>query len=156
MSLNLNASSHSTLPSAYIDAVNDARFVRTFGIIALLGSILIFIGGAVAIGVGLAVLGFGSGRYYRVLGLAVIILGILGFLLGPFRIIASIVLGAGVVWKGQEVLKTLAREGKDDSDWQATRGRALTGMVLSVLGILISLGWLGLLLLAFLAGGYQG
>ncbi|MEJ7578795.1 MAG: hypothetical protein WKF74_17500 [Pyrinomonadaceae bacterium] len=103
MSLNLNASS----PSDYIDAVNDARFVRTFGIIALVGSILIFIGGAVAIGIGLAVMGFGNGRYYRTLGLAVVILAILGFL-EPFRIIASIGLAAGVAWKGKNILNTLA------------------------------------------------
>jgi hypothetical protein len=147
MSLNLNASA----PSAYIEAVNDARFVRTFGIIALVGSILIFIGGAVAIGVGLAVMGFGSGRYYRVLGLAVVILGILAFILSPFRIVASIVLGAGVAWKGKKILDTLALEGKEDSDWQATRKRATTGIVLSVIGIIISVGWLALLLIGLAA-----
>jgi hypothetical protein len=144
MSLNLNA----TAPSAYIEAVNDARFVRTFGIIALVGSILIFIGGAVAIGVGLAVMGFGSGRYYRVLGLAVVILGILAFILSPFRIVASIVLGAGVAWKGKKILDTLALEGKEDSDWQATRKRAITGIVLSLVGIVISFAWLGLTVIA--------
>jgi hypothetical protein len=149
MSLNLNAAT----PSAYIEAVNDARFVRTFGIIALLGSILIFIGGAVAIGVGLAVMGFGSGRYYRALGLAVVILGVLGFILGPFRIIASIVLGAGVAWKGKKILDTLAQEGKDDADWQVTRKRAITGIVLSVIGILISFGWLGLILIGLIVRG---
>ena len=144
MSLNLNA----TAPSAYIEAVNDARFVRTFGIIALVGSILIFIGGAVAIGVGLAVMGFGSGRYYRALGLAVVILGILAFILSPFRIVASIVLGAGVAWKGKKILDTLAVEGKEDSDWQATRKRAITGIVLSLIGIVISFAWLGLTMIA--------
>lgn len=140
MSLNLNAAA----PSAYLDAVNDARFVRTFGIIALGGSILIFIGGAVAIGVGLAIMGFGSSRYYRLLGLTVAILGILSFILGPFRIVASIVLGAGVAWKGKKILNVLAQEGKDDADWQQTRKRALTGIVLSAIGILISFGWLAL------------
>ena len=146
MSLNLNASA----PSAYIEAVNDARFVRTFGIIALVGSILIFIGGAVAIGVGLAVMGFGSGRYYRILGLTVVILGILAFIFSPFRIVASIVLGAGVVWKGKKILDTLAHEGKEDSDWQETRKRATAGIVLSVIGIVISFGWLGLTLIALI------
>ena len=149
MSLNLNAAT----PSAYIEAVNDARFVRTFGLIALLGSILIFIGGAVAIGVGLAIMGFGSSRYYRVLGLAVVILGILGFVLAPFRIIASIVLGAGVAWKGKNILNTLAVEGKEDADWQVTRKRAITGIVLCVIGILISFGWLGLLLIGLMVRG---
>ncbi len=146
MSLNLNASA----PSASIEAVNDARFVRTFGIIALVGSILIFIGGAVAIGVGLAVMGFGSGRYYRTLGLTVVILGILAFILSPFRIVASIVLGAGVAWKGKKILDTLAHEGKEDSDWQETRKRATTGIVLSVIGIVISFAWLGLTLIALM------
>ena len=148
MSLNLNASP----PSAYLDAVNDARFVRTFGIIALLGSILIFVGGAVAIGVALAVMGFGTGRYYRGLGLAVVILAILGFFLWPVRIIASIVLAAGVAWKGKTILDTLALEGKDDADWQVTRKRAITGIVLSVIGVLFSFAWLGLGLIGLIAG----
>ena len=140
MSLNLNASS----PSAYIDAVNDSRFVRTFGVIALLGSIFIFIGGGVAIGIGLAVMGFGSGRYYRTLGFAVVVLAILGFFLEPFRIIASILLAAGVAWKGKTVLSTLALEGKEDADWHVTRKRAITGIVLCTVGLVISLAWLGL------------
>jgi len=149
MSLNLNA----TAPSAYIEAVNDARFVRSFGIIALIGSILIFIGGAVAIGVGLAVMGFGSGRYYRVLGLAVVILGILAFIFSPFRIVASIVLGAGVAWKGKTILNVLALEGKEDPDWEVTRKRAITGIILSIIGIVVSFAWLGLSLVALRTNG---
>ena len=147
MSLNLNAPQ----ASAYIDAVNDARFVRTFGMIALVGSILIFIGGAIAIGIGLAVMGFGSGRYYRTLGLTVVILGILSFFLGPLSIVGSIVLAAGVALKGKTVLNTLAREGKDDPDWQITRKRAITGIVLSVIGIVCSFAWLGLFLIGLAA-----
>lgn len=150
MSLSLNASSTA---SPYNDAVNDARFVRTFGIITLLGSILIFVGGAVAIGVGLAVMGFGGKRYYRGLGLAVVILAILGFFLWPFRIFASIVLGAGVLWNGKNILDILRVEGKDDADWGVTRKRAITGMVLSVIGILFAFGWLVIILLGLLAGG---
>lgn len=149
MSLNLNAAP----PSLYIDAVNDARFVRTFGIITLIGSILVFIGGAVAIGVGLAVMGFGSGRYYRILGLAVVILGILAFVLSPFRIIATIVLGAGVAWKGAGLLRLLAVEGREDADWKVTKTRAWTGIVLSGIGILISFMWLGLTVVTIAALG---
>jgi hypothetical protein len=147
MSLNLNAPS----PSAYIDAVNDARFVRTFGIIALLGSIFIFIGGGVAIGIGLAVMGFGSGRYYRTLGLAVVILAILGFFFEPFRIVASMLLAAGVAWKGKTILNTLALEGKDDADWEVTRKRAITGIVPSIIGVVISFAWLCLSLIGLFA-----
>lgn len=148
MSLNLNASS---TPSAYIEAVNDARFVRTFGIITLVGSILIFVGGAVAIGVGLAVMGFGGKRYYRGLGLAVVVLAILSLFFWPFRIAASVVLGAGVVWNGKTILSTLEAEGKDDADWAVTRKRAITGMILSVLGIMIAFLWFGLILIGSFA-----
>jgi hypothetical protein len=65
MSLNLNptptrpSSSYHTSPT-YTEAVNDAQLVRTFSIVALIGSVLIFIGGAVAIGVGVAVIGLGG------------------------------------------------------------------------------------------------
>jgi len=143
MSLNLSGSA----PSPYINAVNDARFVRTFGIIALLGSIFFFIGGAVAIGVGLAVSGFGSGYYYRTLRLTVVVLAILGMVLDGFGFSAPIVLAAGVAWKGKTIFERLALEGKDDPDWEVTRKRAQTGMILSGIGILISFGWLGLFLI---------
>lgn len=155
MSLNLNeripteSSAYCTSP-AYTDAVNDAQLVRTFSIIALVGSVLIFIGGAIAVGVGLAVMSFGGKRYYRVLGLIVVILSAGSFLLPLLRILASIVLCAGVAWKSANVLGTLAAEGKGDPDWQATKQRALLGVVLSGLGILISAAWLVL----FLAGSF--
>src|ERR1044072_5902003 len=123
MSLNLNqdpsrpTSSYYTSPT-YTEAVNDAQLLRTFSIVALIGSILIFIGGAVAIGVGAAVIGLGGSRYYRILGLAIIVLAVLSFFVSPLRIIASSVLAGGVMWKGMEVLGTLAVEGKGDPDWQ--------------------------------------
>jgi len=144
--MSLNLTSSASAPSPYIDAVNDARFVLTFGLIALLGSIFIFIGGGVTIGIGLAVSAFGSGRYYRVLGLSVVVLAILGFLFDPFQLFASTLLAVGVAWKGKTILDTLASEGKDDPDWHPTRKRAVTGMILSAIGVLITLGWLGLFL----------
>lgn len=147
MSLNLNESkptgggAYNTSP-AYTEAVNDAQVVRTFSFIALAGSVFIFIGGLLAVGVGIAVMSFGGKRYYRVLGLAVVILSLLSFLVPVFRLIASAVLCAGVTWKAMAILGVLAGEGKDDPDWKATRGRAILGAVLSGLGILISGGWL--------------
>jgi hypothetical protein len=146
MSLNLNpppsrqSSAYHTSP-AYTEAVNDAQLLRTFSIVSLVGSILIFIGGAVAIGVGVAVIGLGGTRYWRALGIAVIALSVLSFVVGPFRIIASSAMAGGVLWKGIEVLGTLAREGKDDPDWQATRKRAITGVVLSGLALAANAVW---------------
>jgi hypothetical protein len=152
MSLNLNegkpagASPYCTSP-AYTEAVNDAQVVRTFSFIALAGSALIFIGGVIAVGVGAAVMGFGGKRYYRILGLAVVILSVVSFFVPVLRIVASVVLCAGVAWKAGDILATLSAEGKDDPDWQTTRGRAILGAVLSGIGILISAGWLTLFLI---------
>jgi hypothetical protein len=154
MSLNLNdrvpikSTNYDTSPT-YTDAVNDSRFVRTFGMISLVGSIiLIFLGGAVAIGIGLAVLGFGSTRYYRLLGLAVVVLGALGILLSPLKLVATIVLSVGIAVKAMGVLKTLASEGKGDPDWGETRTRALTGLGLSAAGFVVS----GILLILSVIG----
>src|SRR5213083_2958370 len=108
MSLNLTHQTPSSSSTYYFsrsfnDAVNDAQFVRTFGIAALVGSIIS--GGFpwIAFG-GLAVFGFGQTRYYRVLGLAIWIVFIVGIQVVPLRAIASVVLAAGVIWKGAEIL----------------------------------------------------
>src|SRR5258706_9629683 len=104
MSLNLTdqtppSSSTYYISPAFNDAVNDAQFVRTFGIAALVCSILSLIRPEIAIGVGLAVLGFGKTRYHRILGLTVVIVSIGGILLAPLRVLGSVVLAAGVIWK---------------------------------------------------------
>ena len=152
MSLNLNptssgqSSSYHTSP-AYTQAVNDAQLIRTFSIIALIGSLLLFIGGAVAIGVGVAVIGLGGTKYFRALGIAVIVLSVLSFIIGPFRIIASFVMAGGILWKGIEVLGILAVEGKGDPDWQATRQRAITGIVLTGIALAANAVWMTVILM---------
>ena len=153
MSLNLNepplratSSAYYTSPT-YTDAVNDAQFVRTFGIVALVGSLLIVISGAVAIGIGLAVMGFGTTRYYRILGLAVVALGIISYFVSLFSIIGAAALAAGVAWKGTDVLGVLASEGQGDPDWQITRNRATLGIILSGSALLVSAAWLVLIFL---------
>ena len=153
MSLNLNetaprqSSAYNTSP-AYTEAVNDAQLIRTFSMVALAGSILIFIGGAVAIGVGVAVIGLGGTRYWRALGIVVIVLSVLSFVLAPFRVIASAVMAAGVLWKGMGVLGTLAGESKDDPDWDTTRKRAIAGIILSGVALAINAVWLILSLIS--------
>jgi hypothetical protein len=161
MSLNLNpnpspsTSAYYTSPT-FTEAVNDAQLVRTFSIVALAGSILIFIGGAVAIGIGLAVIGLGGTRYYRFLGLAVIVLGVLGFLIGPFRIIASSVLAGGVIWKAIGVLGVLQTEGKGDPDWEATRRQAITAMVVSGIALVVNAIWLTIMLIGLFMMSQKG
>lgn len=146
MSLNLAdrtppSSSAYHISPAFNDAVNDAQFVRTFGIAALVCSILTLFLPALAIGVGLAVLGFGKTPYYRVLGLAVIIVSIAAVVFSPLRMLGSVVLAAGVGWKGGDILGILSKEGKGDPDWQTTRNRAIVGMIFCGAGILVSAVW---------------
>ena len=153
MSLNLNdrppnsSSTYYTSPT-YTEAANDSQFVRTFGIIALIGSALIFCGGAVAIGVGLAVIGFGNKLYYRLLGGAVIAIALLSFLFRPLGFLAPIVLCLGVGYKGIEVLGVLAKEGKGDPDWQEIRSRTVLGVSLCGVGIVVSAVWLTIFLIS--------
>lgn len=155
MSLNLNeklpakGSAYYTSTS-YTDAVNDAQIVRTFSFIALAGSVLIFIGGFIAVGVGIAVMVFGGKRYYRILGLAVALLSLGSYGLPVLRIIASAALCAGVCWRAMQILSTLAAEGKGDPDWQSTRNRALLALALTCVGLVISAIWL----LLFIIGSF--
>lgn len=150
MSLNLNektqttSSVYNTSPS-YVDAVNDAQFVRTFGILAgvlgLLSPIVLFLfwlSRAAAIGIGVAVMRFGNTKYYRILGIVVCILGFV------FMPLALLVLSLGIGIKGILVLSTLSSEGKGDPDWLTARNQALTGVIASALGIV--LGTVGLVL----------
>ena len=154
MSLNLNdraaSGSAYSMSQAFTDAVNDSRFVRTFGAVAILGSIFLFIMAGVEIGIGLAVMGFGSTRYYRVLGLTVVVLAIAGILFGPIAFLGPLALSGGVGLKALGVLQALATEGKGDPDWRDTRNRAIAGLIFSVIAFLIAGLWIILLSIASL------
>jgi hypothetical protein len=152
--MGLNLSDRSASPSAYTtsqaftDAVNDSRFVRTFGVVATIGSIFLFVFPSVEIGIGLAVMGFGSTRYYRVLGLAVVILAVGGVLFGPIAFLAPVALSAGVGLKAIGVLQTLAAEGKGDPDLPETRNRAVVGLILGGIAFIIAGLWIALILVS--------
>ena len=134
--------------AAFNEAVNDAQFVRTFGVVALVGSLLTFVSGAIAIGLGLAVLGFGYGRFFKVLGGTVIALGVASIFVRALGPIGSLALSAGVMWKASQVLKVLGREGKDDPDWPKAHQRGIIGVVTSGIGALVSVVWACLIGLA--------
>lgn len=154
MSLNLNervpnvASGYCTTQS-YTDAVNDAQFVRTFGllvgILGLATPIVLVLEGwmrGATIGMGFAVTGFGKSTYYRVLGITV---AVLGFLMMPLGLM---VLSLGICGKGLMILKTLSAEGKGDPDWDETHKRALFGSIASALGFVISMCWIGIFIIS--------
>ena len=76
MSLNLNQkaatpSGRYYISVTYTEAVNDAQFVRLFGMAVLGASVVGIIFGPVHIGIALAILSFGSTKYYRGLGIAI-------------------------------------------------------------------------------------
>ncbi len=127
--------------SPYIQAVNDARLVRMFGAIALIGS-FVLCGPAVMIGVGAAVLGLGGTRYFRTLGITVAVLGGAGLIFSPLLALAAIALAGGILFAGIKVVNVLATEGKEDEDWAVTRQRAVTGIALSIAALVIGLIWL--------------
>jgi len=153
MSLNLNERAPNVVSGyctseSYTDAVNDAQFVRTFGIlVGILGLatpiVFVFEGWMIGatIGMGFAVTGFGKSTYYRVLGITV---AILGFLMMPLGLL---VLSLGISAKGLMVLKTLSVEGKGDPDWDETHKRALFGTIASALGFVISVCWVGVFII---------
>ena len=99
------------------------------------------------IGVGVAVLGFGSTKYFRLLGITVAVLGGLRLLFRPVAALAALVLGVGIILKGREILKVLEKEGRDDSDWEATRKRTNVGLITSAIACLIGLFWLSIFIL---------
>ena len=149
MSLNLSPQeSRYTASAAFNDAFNDAQFVRTFGIIALVGSFLGFVGGAIAIGLGIAVLGFGSGRYFKILGGTVAVIRGLSFLFQPLAFLGSLILAVGIAWKALSIRQVLQKEGVTDPDWPTANNRALIGVVTSGIGAFISLIWILMALLA--------
>lgn len=139
--------------AAYIEAVNAARFVKGFGITALVyalttGCGIGLLGGGIGVGVGLFILRYDSAKYYKYLGIAVIILAIVGAPIPLGFFVCPIVLAGAVLWKGIEILRLLSREGQSDEDWPVTRKRALTGAITSGAGIVLSLGFLLLSLAA--------
>lgn len=136
--------SYQNQPTTYTDAVNHARFVKSFGITALVYALttvlgMPVLGGGIGVGVGLFILRYDTGNYYRYLGIAIIVLSIAGALL-PFGVfLGPLILSSAVLWKGVEVLRVLSREGRDDDDWPVTRKRAIIGSVTSGIGIAITI-----------------
>lgn len=142
--LGLTDSNHATassqLPSAYLEAVNTARFVKGFGITALVFSILLFLGlnvlsAGVGLGVGLFILRYDNQTFYRVLGIIVIIAA----LLLPINSLSPAILSAAVLWRGWQTLRILSNVGKEDEDWPISRKRALTGTISAGIGLALSI-----------------
>lgn len=161
--LNLFTSDENVYPDSiklspqYLEAVNASRFVKGFGITALVYSLLLYsginlLGAGIGVGTGLFILRYDRQKFYRVLGIIVMVIAILL----PITFISPVILSAGVLWKGWRTLRTLGREGQSDDDWQVSKQRALIGTITSGAGLIFSLLFLSFAMIGFLLIALQG
>ncbi|MEW6735638.1 MAG: ankyrin repeat domain-containing protein [Acidobacteriota bacterium] len=108
---------------AFINAVNEVRYLRTFGIGALISSGLMLFS---------AILGFDLGA------------------IGARIFLAIVVTSIAILCKGGLIFKLLRKEGQGDPDWLTVRKRATTAMVTGGTALFLSLGW-GLVVIANLS-----
>src|SRR5215475_1664875 len=124
----------------YSQAINDSRFVKGFGLTALVYALisvlgLTLLGGGIGVGVGLFISRYDSAKYYRILGIVVIVFAILGSVI-PF--LGTGVLSGAILGKGIQVMSVLSKVEKKDEEWQTGRKRALIGTVAGGAGLGIS------------------
>lgn len=145
---------------SFNEALRASRFVKGFGITALIYSIvsmsgLNLLGGGIGGGIGLFIFRYDDARYYRVLGTILMIFAFVGFLFIPFLGfgIGSGVLSGAVLAKGIKALNVLSKEGRHSKQWPASWRQALIGTVAAGIGLVISI---GLLILAGLSILFNG
>ena len=124
----------------YSQAINDSRFVKGFGLTAFvyaLISVLGFtlLGGGIGVGVGLFIARYDSAKYYRILGIVVIVFALIGSMI-PF--LGASVLSGAILGKGIQVVSILSKVENKDEEWQTGRKRALIGTIASGAGLGIS------------------
>ena len=127
----------------YSQAINDSRFVKGFGLAALVYALVSVSGalaGGVGIGIGLFIARYDSAKYYRILGTVVIVFAIIGsVIIGSWvPSLGAGVLSGAIVGKGIQVMSILSRIENKDEEWQTGRKRALIGTAASGAGLGIS------------------
>ena len=124
------------------------EFVSLFGVISLVGSILInlffCIGPGILVGLGLVILKYASESYYKRLGYSMFALAAAATALFLFPIWQLIVLMAGILLlsfsiflKAHRLHRQLAAAGRDDPDWRKTYDRATLAMATGGLAMFI-------------------
>jgi hypothetical protein len=146
------ASAHYSSPS-FNEAVNASRFVKGFGITGLIYSLVGLVGvpllgGGIGVGVSLFIMRYDQAKYYRILGIVVMVFAIVGAFI-PF--LGSTVLSGAILGKGIQVLSVLEKEGRNDEEWTPSRRRAIIGTIASGVGLLISIALMFLLTLGLAA-----
>src|SRR5262245_12280978 len=134
----------------YNQAINDSRFVKGFGLTALVYALISVLGltllsGGIGVGVGLFIARYDSAKYYRILGIVVIVFALIGAVV-PF--LGAGVLSGAILGKGVQVISILSKVENKDEEWQTGKKRALIGTVASGAGLGISV----ILMVLFIIG----
>ena len=150
----VGASSRYCTTSSFQQAVQNARFAMTFGIVAIVGAVLVVAAPGLLIGLSLVVLGYGKGQFFKVLGgvlmgISLLTVAGLGFpLIGAAAgLLWDWTLAGAVAWQSIGILQVLKREGKTDPDWDKTQTRAIAGLCTASLAVMIASVWALVLLL---------
>jgi hypothetical protein len=126
-----------TTISEFDTAVKDCRFVQAFGVVALVFTLLLYLGitlGSLgAFVTGLFIFRYQPRTFYGLLGTLVMLLGIVDPLLIP-SVLASFMLA-----KGMQIIRVLNRSPHDNPGWQKTHARATFGLVAAGIGLAIDL-----------------
>jgi hypothetical protein len=122
----------------YLEAMDNARFVRVCGLAALFFSALTLLNvaalnAAVSIGVGMFMLWYDHENYNRMVGVVALILASVFV-----PIISPLIFSVAVFCRSCEVLATLAEEQRSQEDWPLTFNRARIGTIASAIGVIIN------------------
>lgn len=134
----------------YLEAMDNARFVRTCGIAALFFSALTLLNFmavniAVSVGVGMFMMWHDHENYLRAVGIVALVAAS-AFVPNLSLLIFSV----AVFCQGREALAALAEERRTQEAWPMTFGRARIGTIASVIGIGINCSMIALSAAAFL------
>lgn len=140
--IDLNPTQVFDISPDYLEAVNNARYVKVFGLAALGFSLLTLLNVAalrltwlnlaVSLGVGLFIIWHDNDSYYRSMGVVALVAA---STLVPA--LSPLVLSFAVFWKGREALADLVEE-EGSEDWPLTFRRARIGTIASAIGLAIN------------------
>lgn len=136
--IDLNPTQVFDISPNYLEAMDNARFVKTCGIAALIFSVLILfnvtaLNVAVSIGIGFFMLWHDHENYYRAFGVAVLVV-----CSAFFPAFSPLIFSFAIFWKGREVLRVLREEKRSEETWPLTFRRAQTGTKASAIGLIVS------------------
>ena len=147
--IDLNPTQVFDLSPNYLEAIDNARFVRICGVAALVFSTLTLLNVtalnvAIGIGVGMFMMWHDHENYLRALGIVALIAA------SAFvPSLSPLIFSFAVFCRGKEVLAVLAEERRTQEDWPLTFGRARIGTITSAIGLSVNCLMIAWLVTAF-------